>query len=210
MKLIKKISFVLISLSVSFFASCNFSAFPNDGTKAEDRRNKGHVEPDRSTTQKFWKGWAPFIGVQVWGPTEGWGKEPVINLDEGTFGLPEAGLYMPVFGGYDDKGNAIEGGEYDLSKISSFGCDVWAEKEGDVTEMYFSVYHATANEYRFVPKTEPEHISIELTPQQKGTILFLIGMQSGSGENVVHVENVAFYDDEGNQVKSIPFTITGS
>lgn len=187
----------------TMLASCDFSAIPNDGSLAKDRRNQGYVEPTQETTAKFWSGYAPFCGIQVWGPTEGWGKNPEIDLDEGTFGLREIGLYMPVFGAYGENGAGVPG-EYDLSQIKAFECDVWTEKEG-IKEMYISVFHSKDNEKHFIPKTEPEHIRYEIKPQQQGTILFLFGMETNSTDNVIHVENVAFLDADGNQITHIPF-----
>ena len=190
-------------------SSCNFHAVPNDGSLAVERRNQGYIAPSTDTSAKFWLGHAPFCGIQVWTTDEWgyvWGEIPEINLDEGTFASPNIGVYMPVFGLYDEKGAGLNG-DYDLSEIASFECDVWID-EPTTEESEISVYHAPANTKKFVPKTEREHIVMELVPQNKGHILFLFSWNTKTENNVFHVENVAFYDKNGNQVTNIPYTLT--
>lgn len=212
--------FSALILITGFLSSCNFTAIPNDGSNADNRLSQGYSEPAKdnggsggneesfqggNTNDKFWKDWAPFAGIQVWGlaPNEGWGKVPVIDLETGTFSCSETGVYMPLFGAYDSSGAGING-TYDLSKIKKFECDIWTEK-ANIKEMTIYVYNKV--EKKFVPKTTSEHIEIEVTPEQAGNILFRLSWETTTTNNVLHMENIAFYDENGNQVKDISFTL---
>ncbi len=212
MKKIAKLFSVLFSLSL-FLSSCAFVATPNDGSLAKERRNKGPINAKNpfdgsETTAKFWKGYAPFIGIQCWGKGEGesWGSIPDVDMDAGILtSSDESGFtYMPVFGAYGDGGAAIDG-DYDVASIVKFECDTWSEGSTG-KELTFSIYHATANEKKYTLTEESQHVSINLTPQDTTHVLFLLSWSNDPKGDSIHIENIAFYDAEGNQVKHIPFT----
>ena len=214
MKKIKHLFLAVISLAV-IFTSCNFTAVPNDGSLAKERLKFGYKDPadnpfdGSQTTAKFWKGYAPFVGIQCWGKGEGesWGSIPDVDMDAGTLTSSDStgGTYMPVFGAYGEGGAGIDG-EYDVSTIMSFECDVWSEGSTG-KELEISVYHATANEKRINLTEEPQHVTINLTPQNTTHVLFLLGWSNTPTGDIIHMENIAFYDAEGIQVTKIPFVL---
>ncbi|MBB5219730.1 hypothetical protein HNP77_002112 [Treponema rectale] len=215
MKKICKLMLLLVSV---LFLACNPDGAFNDGSSAKARRNKGYRQPENDpfggeeTTAKFWKGYAPFSGIQCWGmgENESWGRNPEIDLDAGTFRSSgdEGGSYMPVFGAYGIGGTGIDG-EYDVSSVSSFECDVWSEGSSG-KELEISVYHSPLNQKNVILSETPQHVEINLTIQNTTHILFLLGWSNTPSGDIIHIENVAFYDDEGKQVTYIPFKLNES
>ena len=236
MKVVKKIvAATVLAMAAMAFFSCTMDAESNDGSKAADRLEQGY-NPEApqtgggsgggnggggsssggdfeggSTSQKFWKGFAPFIGIQVWGPSEGWGQEPAIDMDEGTIKAEAAspGVMFPVFGGYNDTGSAIIG-SYDCSKVRKIEFDIKADRANG--KMTFASYLSggeikhTADEA--IP-TEFVKKSYAVTGSDDVEILFYFNIALPGKGYTVTVNNLAFYDAEGNQITKIPFTPYG-
>lgn len=210
----------LVALGAFAFIACSVEASVNDGATAEVRLSKGYKEAPKDpvtgdfdggqTTDKFWKGYKPFIGIQVWGPSEGWGQAPVIDMTAGTITAlddPNAPKCMfPVFGGFDEKGASIIG-TYDCSKVRKIEFDIKASRAGGTAT--FASYvsgeekkHATdeAISTEFVKK------SYTVTGTKDVDKLFFFNIAIPATGYVVTINNVAFYDADGNQLTEIPFT----
>lgn len=219
MKVMKKImtAAVLAVTALAFF-SCTMDAESNNGSHAGERLEQGY-KPEApqngggnggSASQLFWKGYAPFIGIQVWGaaPNEGWGQEPIIDMDAGTItaGKATPAVMFPVFGGYNDSGSEIIG-SYDCSKVRKIAFDIKANKTGGT--MTFASYVSGGE----IKHTEGEAIPTEfvtksynVTGSDDAEILFYFNIGSNGKGYTVTVNNVAFYDAEGKQITDIPFT----
>lgn len=204
-------------LSLLALTGC-VDAQANDGSEGKERLSQGYSKSeeknpfggDTSSSQKFWKGYAPFVGVQFWGMGEGetWGGLPSIDFDSGTLkntSNTKNKTCMPVFGAYGEGGASIDG-EYDVSSIKRFEFDAWGEG-ADEMELEVSVYHADANTEKSAITPERQHFTMDLTPQDTTHILFLLGWSGDPEDYLLHIENIAFYDGEGNQVTHIPFVI---
>lgn len=224
MKIVKKLmTGALIALSALAFVACSMEAESNDGSKAATRLEQGYKEPPKqgtggnidnpdggATSQKFWAGYAPFVGIQVWGPSEGWGQAPLIDLDAGTITAEAASpaVMFPVFGGYDETGAAVIG-SYDCSKIKKIEFDVKASKAGGT--MTFASY-ISGGEVKHADgvalSTEFERKSYTISSGSDDVeILFYFNLSIPSKGYTVTVNNIAFYDADGKQVTDIPFNV---
>ncbi|MCH5295476.1 MAG: leucine-rich repeat protein [Treponema sp.] len=104
--------------------------YQKDSTGGNSGNNGGGADFNGSdTTDKFWKDWRPYYGIQVWG-LEGWGQEPVIDTALGTISATKAtpACMFPVFGAFDENGVGPIGA-YDYSAVKKFSFKIKANKE---------------------------------------------------------------------------------
>ncbi len=233
MKVMKKImTAAVLAMAAMAFFSCTMDAESNDGSHAGERLEQGYKPqtPQNgggsgggnggggsssggdfsggSTSEKFWKGWAPFIGIQVWGPSEGWGQAPAIDMDAGTIKAEAAtpGVMFPVFGGYNDTGSAIIG-SYDCSKVRKIEFEVKANRGGGT--MTFASYLSGGEIKHTADEAIPTDFvkkSYAVTGADDVEILFYFNIGLPGKGYTVTVNNVAFYDADGKQITNIPFT----
>ena len=221
----KCFSMLLGAGMIALLTSCNFAANPNDGTFAKDGLNryvdwsKGDVEKDPSvgggtgggtTTDSFWKGWQPFIGIQVWGPAEGWGQDPDIDMVSGTISatvvpIPDKTATMfPVFGAFDENGSDLIG-TYDYSAVKKFSFKIKASRAGS-TVVIGTYFTGSESKKTITLTTEFQNVEIPVTGGTSNGYLFYLNCSVPSKDYVVTVNDVAFYDADGNQIKDLPMT----
>ena len=221
----KCFSMLLGAGMIALLTSCNFVANPNDGTLAKDGLNryvdwsKGDGEKDPSvgggtgggtTTDKFWKDWKPFYGIQIW--TTGadgsvWGQEPDVDLVAGTISATKANppVMFPVFGAFDENGSALIG-TYDYSAVKKFSFKIKASRAGS-TVLIGTYFTGSESKTEEIPlTTDFQNVEIPVTNGTSHGNMFYLNCAVPSADYVVTVNDVAFYDAEGNQIKDLPMT----
>lgn len=211
-------SILMVSCCVFFMAGCQNNAVADDGTDIRDYSKIDTGSDDSGsgggaggeTSQKFWKEYAPFVGIQVW--TKGadgsvWGQEPVINMDEGTISAISASpaVMFPVFGAFDEAGEK-KIGTYDCSKIRKIEFEIKANVAG--SDMTFASYVSGSEVKQTKEKLTTEFVkkSYDVQGSSSADILFYFNLDVPNASYVVTVNNVAFYDGAGNQITDIQFT----
>ena len=201
------ISAVLILLALTFFmTSCSSEAIYDDGSGAAERLSQGYTQMEIETSDKLWKNYAPYCGVQVWGASEGWGQAPDIDLKEGTISAVMADKAMfVVLGAFDETGATLIG-SYDCSAIRKIEFDIKASKSG--SNMTFASYVSGAE------IKHEENVSLSDTFENKSfsipqggrnvDYLFYFNLAAPEVGYTVTINNIAFYDAAGNQLKTIP------
>lgn len=223
----KCFSMLLGAGMIALLTSCNFVASPNDGTFAKDgldhyvdwSNGDGENGPSGgggtgggTTTDKFWKDWKPFYGIQVW-TREGnnvWGQEPDIDLVAGTISATTASpaVMFPVFGAFDENGSALIG-TYDYSAVKKFSFKIKSNKgtNNEVTlGTYFTVTGDKAVEKKLTVTNEFKEVVVEVSGGTSNGYMFYLNCAVPDADYVVTVNDVAFYDAEGNQIKDLPMT----
>ena len=182
--------------------------YQKDSTGGNSGNSGGGAEFNGSaTTDKFWKGWRPYYGIQVWTTGEYgdvWGQEPVINMASGTISATKASLIMlPVFGAFDENGVELSGA-YDYSAVKKFSLKIKANKAGSTVGIgtYFTGSESEPKK-TITLTTDFQPVEIPVTNGTSHKYMFYLNCAVPSADYVVTVNDVAFYDAQGNQIKDL-------
>lgn len=180
--------------------------YQKDSTGGNSGNSGGGADFNGSdTTDKFWKDWRPYYGIQVWGPAEGWGQEPVINMVSGTISATNANpsVMFPVFGAFDENGVDLIGA-YDYSAVKKFSFKIKANKAGSTVEIgtYFTGSESGPRK-TITLTTDFQNVEIPVTNGTSHGYIFYLVCTVPSADYVVTVNDVAFYDAQDNQIKDL-------